>query len=152
MAQQEFYKKIKDLKNETLTDKTNNDLIKITANYEETIEIFKEYIKFLFDKLAKGVTTNYTPLMELGNKAEISTLEEKIKTLKNYEELQNRFKTLFDENKKLKDTKFQILKKINELKNKLFEQNNPTSFSKSKGDILQEKNELFEKYIRKFIG
>ncbi|CAG8787537.1 16534_t:CDS:1, partial [Racocetra fulgida] len=65
--------------------------------------------------------------------------------------LQNKFKKLTDDNKKLKFTKVQNSEIINELKNKLYVQNKPIFFSKSKDDKLQEKNNLFEKHIRKFF-
>ncbi|CAG8789998.1 11724_t:CDS:2 [Dentiscutata erythropus] len=96
------------------------------------------------------VKTYFTSLTKVSYKNEILVLEEQIEALKNYKELQHTFKTLINENKILKVKKFEDFIKINELKNKLSNQNRPVSKSKV-DDILQKKNELFEKHIRNFI-
>ncbi|CAG8676614.1 19069_t:CDS:2, partial [Racocetra fulgida] len=91
---------------------------------------------------------NLTSLKELSYNVEIPALEKKIKALKNYDELQSKFNTLFDTNKNLRETKFQSSKKINELNNKLSGKEKQILFSNSKEDKKQK--ELFEKHIRNF--
>lgn len=152
MEQQKSSKKLIVVSN--FANKECNELIQIAANSEKKIEILEEKKKYFSDKLTEALSVKtyyFTPLRQLSYNADISALQEKINALKNYEELQNKFKKLTDDNKKLKFTKVQNSEIINELKNKLYVQNKPIFFSKSKDDKLQEKNNLFEKHIRKFF-
>ncbi|CAG8483424.1 10827_t:CDS:1 [Racocetra fulgida] len=127
----------------------NNTLIKNIVNDQEKIEILEEKIKYISNiKLTEVVKTDLTSLKELSYNVEIPALEKKIEALKNYDELQSKFNTLFDTNKDLRETNFQNSKKINELNNKLSGKEKQIPFSNSKEDKKQK--ELFEKFIRNF--
>ncbi|CAG8721185.1 3564_t:CDS:2, partial [Racocetra fulgida] len=85
----------------------SGDLISIPSRLKE---------KKVYIKIRNSFNISYN--------AEILALEKKIKdlkNLKNYEELQNKFKRLIDENKKLKHKKFKISNE-NEILKKIFNQ------------------------------